>query len=152
MRRCLLEETELSLTGLDFANWIILYNTALHAREICIPSFSWISGWFSADDLFKWWSFISPASNSLLPPVKPQPEQFVLLPLASHSVLQADIPAVNMFNVVVMWAPEFLCVYLWQRSSAGVWHSQSVADVHLCTLYRCCWQLNNWCSLKIIKY
>lgn len=57
--------------------------------------------------------------NSLLPPVSPQPEQFALLPLTSHSVLQAGSPAVNMFNVldvVVMWAAEFLCVYLWQTA------------------------------------
>lgn len=38
--------------------------------------------------------------NSLHPPVSPQPQQFVLLPLTSHTVLQAGIPAVNMFNLV----------------------------------------------------
>lgn len=86
---------------------------------MCKPSFSWISGWFSADDLFKRWSFISPASNSLLPLVNPEPEQFVLLPLASHPVLQAGIPAVkklNVVDVVAMRAPEFLCVHLWQTA------------------------------------
>lgn len=57
--------------------------------------------------------------NSLLPPVSPQSEQFVLLPLTSHSAIQAGIPAVNMFyvlDVVVMGAPEFLSVYLWQTA------------------------------------
>lgn len=57
--------------------------------------------------------------NSLLPSVSPQPEQFVLLPLTSPSVLQAGVPAVNMFNVVGVvskGAPEFPCVYLWQTA------------------------------------